>query len=294
MTGATRPSRVVSAAAILATALVSACGESAGPPVATPSATINRPRAPLGSPIEVTYRFQVAPGAGLDGAYRVMVHFVDVDDELMWTDDHDPPTPTSSWQAGGVIEYTRTVFIPVYPYLGETRVLVGLYDPDTQRRLTLAGEEDGQQAYRVATLELQPQSESIFVVYGPGWHPPEVSADNSLVEWRWSKKTATVSFRNPGRDVLVYLDLDGRPDVVDAPQQVSLRIAGQVVDAFTLDTNDRVLHQARVGADLLGSADVVELSLEVDQAFVPARTPGAGPDERELGVRVFHLYVEAR
>ena len=41
-----------------------------------------------------------------------MVHVVDTDEELMWTDDHHPPTPTSQWKPGQTIEYTRTVFVP--------------------------------------------------------------------------------------------------------------------------------------------------------------------------------------
>ena len=48
-----------------------------------------------------------------------MLHVVDADDELMWTDDHDPPTPTTQWKPGQTIEYTRTVFVPIYPYVGE-------------------------------------------------------------------------------------------------------------------------------------------------------------------------------
>ena len=35
----------------------------AEPPVATPGFTINHPRAALGSPVEITYRFVVAPNA---------------------------------------------------------------------------------------------------------------------------------------------------------------------------------------------------------------------------------------
>ena len=47
---------------------------------------------------------------------------VDADDELMWTDDHRPPTPTRQWKPGETIDYSRTMFIPKFPYTGETRV----------------------------------------------------------------------------------------------------------------------------------------------------------------------------
>ena len=49
--------------------------------MATPTVTINHDRAPLGSPIEITYKFVVAPDAHFDQDYRVMVHVLDSDDE---------------------------------------------------------------------------------------------------------------------------------------------------------------------------------------------------------------------
>ena len=61
------------------------------PPVATPLVTLSHDRAPAGSPLEITYRFDVADGVSFDEDYRVMAHVVDIDQERMWTDDHDPP-----------------------------------------------------------------------------------------------------------------------------------------------------------------------------------------------------------
>jgi hypothetical protein len=218
-----------------------------------------------------------------------MVHFVDVDDELMWTDDHDPPTPTSTWRSGQTIEYTRTHFLPVYPYLGTATIEVGLYDASTGRRLTLAGDDRGQRAYGVATIEMLPESEGVFLVYGGGWHAPEVSSSDVLEEWRWTDQEARVSFRNPKRDIVVHMQLDGRPDLFDGAQQVSLRIGEQVVDTFTLDVAERILHRVRVADSVLGDGDIVEMII-APQTFVPSETGAA--DTRRLGVRIFHLYVE--
>ena len=47
----------------------------------------------------------VAADAAPLGNRKVFAHFVDVDGEQMWTDDHDPPTPTSAWKPGQTIEY---------------------------------------------------------------------------------------------------------------------------------------------------------------------------------------------
>jgi hypothetical protein len=260
--------------------------------VAVPSATVNRAKAPLGSPVEIVYRFQVAADVKIDGDYRVMVHFVDRDDELMWTDDHDPPVPTSRWKPGQTIEYTRTLFVPVYPYLGSATIQLGLYDAKSQGRLVLSGRDNGQKAYTVASLELLPQSEGIFLVYGSGWHDQEIAAENSNEEWRWTKKEAAASFRNPQRDIVVYLDADGRTDVFDSPQHVSILIGNQTVDTFPVETSARFLRKSRVSAGALGTGDMVDLTIAVDKTFVPAEH-GAN-DRRELGLRVFHVFVESQ
>ena len=51
----------------------------------------------------------------------------------MWTDDHDPPRPTRTWKPGETIEYTRTVFVPSYPYNGRATVVLGLYAAEGRR-----------------------------------------------------------------------------------------------------------------------------------------------------------------
>ncbi len=110
------------------------------PPVATPSVALSHDKAPLASPIDITYKFVVANDAHFDQDYRVMMHVVDADEEMIWTDDHNPPVPTSQWKSGQTIEYTRTIFVPVYPYVGEASIQIGLYSTASQKRLPLSGE----------------------------------------------------------------------------------------------------------------------------------------------------------
>src|SRR6266540_4250097 len=101
--------------------------EAPAPPVATPSVTLNHDRAPLGSPLDITYKFVVANDARFAEDLRVMAHVVDADGQMMWDDDHNPPVPTTQWKPGQTVEYTRTVFVRVYPYVGEASIQVGLY-----------------------------------------------------------------------------------------------------------------------------------------------------------------------
>ena len=45
----------------------------------------------------------------------------------------------------------------------------------------------------------------------------------------------------------------------------------------------------------MGTADLAELQILVDPTFVPMMvTNGASKDPRELGIRVFHAYVDPR
>lgn len=270
------------------------CGKKAdtAAPVATPTVTLNHARVPLGSPIDVTYKFQVAPSATFAKDYRVMVHFLDADDELMWTDDHNPPIATSTWKPGQTVEYTRTVFVPFYPYVGDATVSIGLYAPGTEERLPLAGEGAGQRAYRVARLRLQPQTDNIFLAYVEGWNGPETAADNQTIEWQWTKKDASIRFRNPKRDATFYLHYDGQPAMFDSPQSVNVYVRDGVVDTFQVTGPDQMIRRVPVKAAQFGEDEMVTIRIAVDKTFVPALAKAGGKDIRELGIRVFHAFVE--
>jgi hypothetical protein len=268
--------------------------EASAPPVATPAVSLNHAKAALGSPLEVTYRFVVASDGHFDKDYRVMVHVVDSDEEFMWADDHNPPVPTSKWKAGETVEYTRTVFIPIYPYVGEASIQVGLYSTDTQKRLALSGDDVGQRAYRVGRLQLLPQTENVPTLFKDGWHPAEVAEKNASVEWQWTKKSATLAFKNPRKDSVLYLDVDNPGSVFHEPQQVQLSLGGRVLKEFTVKPADRILEKLPLPAAQLGTAETVEMQIDVDKSFVPALLTASNRDPRELGVRVFHAFVDPR
>jgi hypothetical protein len=284
--------------ALAAAAVAAGCGWRQPPPkpVATPAFVVTRTRFPLGSPVEVSYRFTVAPDApAFAEDYRVFVHFLDSDDELMWTDDHLPPVATTQWKPGQTIEYSRTMFVPVYPYLGDVTVEMGLYSAASQGRLVLSGEDRGQRSYRVGKLELLPQTENVFVIFREGWHAIETAENNPAVEWQWTKREATLSVRNPKRDVLFYLHLDNPGDVFAEPQAVDVTLDGRSIDSFTLHPHEELLRKVPLTAAQLGSAELVDLKIHVDKTVVPATVPGSrSTDVRELGVRVLHAFVEPR
>jgi hypothetical protein len=278
--------------------LVGACGrtQQTEPPVATPGITLARTDAAIGMPIDMAYRFAVAANApGFTEDDTVFVHFVDTDGELMWTDDHQPPVPTSQWKPGQTIEYSRTMFIPKFPYSGETSVIVGLYSPKNGARVPMAGQTKGQREYQVATFNLHPQTDNLYVVFKDGWHETEVAEDATGVEWQWSKKTATLAFRNPMRDVLLYFQCDQPVQALGAPQQVELRIGSTIIDSFALPAGHRELRKVNLMSAQLGDGETVEVTVSVDRTFVPANlTQPKSTDSRELGIRVFRAYVQAK
>jgi hypothetical protein len=264
------------------------------PAVAAMQVTLSRPKVALGSPVEVTYKFTVAQNAPNLGNRRVFVHFLDADEELMWTDDHDPPTPTSQWKPGQTVEYTRTMFIPSYPYVGAAKIAAGLYTPGNNERVKLSNDDRGDRSYKVADFELLPQTENIFVIFKDGWHPAEVITEGAgRTEWQWTKKEAVVAFRNPKRDVTLVLQADNPASAGNAAQQVTVQVGDQTVATVPLSATNAPVLKFPITAAQLGSGDMVEMKFIADKTFVPALDPAMkSTDPRELGARFFHVFIQ--
>ncbi len=285
-------------AAVLTTLAVTlaACGkaEDTTPPVGTLQVSLSRPKVAIGSPVEVTYKFTPAANASNLGTRRLFVHFLDADDELMWTDDHEPPTPTTEWKAGQTVEYTRTMFVPTYPYVGAAKVVAGLYAPGNNDRLKLSNEDRGDRSYKVVDFEILPQTENVFVIFKDGWHPAEVVAEGAgRTEWQWTKKDATLAFRNPKRDVVLFLQVDNPATGPNAAQQLTISVGDQVLTTVALSAAVAPVRTYKVTAAQLGQGDMVEMKFTADKTFVPALDPAMkSGDPRELGVRVFHAFIQ--
>ena len=289
---------IAATAAVLAAIVAAAAGcgkkEDTSPAVGTIEVSLSRPKVALGSPVEVTYKITVAPNAPNLGARRVFVHFLDADEELMWTDDHDPATPSKDWKPGQTVQYTRTMFAPSYPYVGKAQVVAGLYSPGSNERLKLSNVDRGDRSYKVADFELLPQTENIFVIFKDGWHPAEVVAEGAgRTEWQWTKKEATLAFRNPKRDVTLFLQVDNPVSGPNAATQLTVQSGAQVLATVPLSATEAPVRRYPLTAAQLGTSDMIELRFIADKTFVPALEPAMkSGDPRELGVRVFHAFVQ--
>ena len=247
--------------------------------------------AEAGAPIDLEYRLsKVADAAPLTGNIWVFVHMLDESGTLLWTDDHPAPAP-ASW-ATEPVSYRRTMFVPRISYTGRVRVEAGLFSKDDGARVALAGVDRGGHSYDVATFDMTPASNAVFVSFGEGWHGAERDAGEAAHEWRWSKGDARLSFRNPRRDAAVWLELD-QPVTAVGAQTVELRVDSSLLASIKVVPGGRRIERVALPGTQLGTGPMVDLDLHVQPTFVPASTAGgANQDTRELGVRVFNVYVQ--
>ncbi|HEX5107029.1 MAG TPA: hypothetical protein VFV95_01220 [Vicinamibacterales bacterium] len=279
-------------ATLVATAACSSRPDEA-PPVAAPTLTLASSRVPLGRQVAVTYRFAIPPTAQpfLED-YVVFVHAMDKDGKQVWTNDHEPPTPTRQWKPGTSIEYTQSMLIPRRVAEGHFTLEVGLYSSRTGERLPLSGNDRGRRSYQVAAFDVTGGGEPP-AIYLEGWHTVEVPDNAQDIGWRWSTGTSKLWLRNPRRDATLVIDLDQPVTGLGAAQRVTVRSGDADVGSFEVRPGKRETHRLPVTVPLLGSDDIARLTLVVDRTFVPAQLPGGSGDKRELGVRVFDVSLEA-
>ena len=165
-------------------------------------------------------------------------------------------------------------------------VVVGL-ESASGKRLPLSGKEVGDRMYEVARFKLHAQRTLVAPV--DGWHAQEGTGEGG---YRWTQSRATLTFRNPREDSVLYLRLSAEPDVFPTPQYASLLIGGRAVHTFPVAVTQTDYQLPLTAADF-GADDEVVMTIAVDRTFVPARVH-RGRDNRELGVRVYNLFLEAK
>ena len=258
----------------------------------------SRQRVVTGGPVDLTYKFEVLPNATVDGDYAVFVHLLDAEGGILWTDDHEPPIKTSVWKGGLTIgPYTRTRFVPRTPYTGPVSIIVGLYKPGTEKRLTLSGTQpdpslNKRREYKVGEIEILPGSDDLR--FGSGWYDLDGDPKNPGGRWRWTQKSAAFTVRNPKRDVTLYLEADARTDAFATPQAVTILVNGQAVTTFSAANAQPEIHRIPITAAQMGSGEIAEIRIDVDRTFVPSQLPVRSLDTRELGLRVYNVFVEPK
>ena len=286
--------RSLTTAALVACACVAAaaCGrqQDTAAPVASIAATLSAPRAEAGAPITISYTFSLPAGAPALPADRwVFVHALDDSNELLWTDDHAPATPTEAWRPGTPVTYSRTMFVPRNTAAGQVRIEAGVFSRSSGDRLPLAGQDRGMRSYEVATFTVTPAANP--VVPEAGWYDPE-SGESPGREWRWSRRESHLSFANPKAPITLYLHVDQPVTSLPASQAVELRGPAGVLATVTVPGGATQVAKVPMTAEQLGAGDRVDVTITVGSTFVPAATPQLkSTDTRELGIRLLDAFV---
>jgi hypothetical protein len=116
-----------------------------------PAATIS-----AGSDLPITLYWQALKG--LDGDYTVFIHLLDDQDNLVGQGDGPPLDnwyPTSLWAAGESLADHHLLHIPAEVKPGSYRIVVGLYDPATGRRLPVVNDKGEITGDRVVVTRVQ-------------------------------------------------------------------------------------------------------------------------------------------
>jgi hypothetical protein len=145
-----------------------------------------------------------------------------------------------------------------------------------------------QRTYKVGTLQLLPQSENVFLIYKSGWHAPEFAPDNSD-EWQWTQKSGVVTFKNPRKDVTLYLEMDARADLFPRRSRSRSSWPASPSRRSRWMPRRRSCSTIPITAAELGADDMVELRLDVDKTFVLAQLGKGHRQPRAGRPRVAHL-----
>lgn len=237
--------------------------------------------------IDMRYSWKVGEHQDFAGKdYFISVHFVNDRGELLWQDDHEPPTPTSQWKPGEDLNYSRVMKIPETVSYPQVSMRVGFYEKgDSTHRIYLRQGEEIVHKVRVLKMFVQPQDAELF---GKGWGNLEFSRDG-LNHWRWISRNAIYSFRNPN----AYRFLTIRGGTIwrcfDEPQTVTVALNGTVLEKITLDEKpfERIFP---ISQALLGDQEWSELHIEVDKTFSPLDC-GLSDDPRELAIMIYDIGV---
>ena len=246
-----------------------------------------------GEPFQIIYRWM--PGESFPeepGEYLAFVHFSDPDGQVVAQDDHSPPVPTSQWREGQPVEYRRWFRFPVPETFEYVDVSLGLYDKESGR---LAVRSRGRWETEVMAARLR-TGEGDYdgtPIAGDGWHRLERDGSGHDL-WHWTSESATVIFRNPGRDAELHIEASSPVAWLDGPQRVRISLGGAEIAELVVSEDSRFVERIPLSAAMLGDEPVLEIKIEVDATVVPAEVVTGSEDPRVLGLKVYCLYLSPR
>ena len=119
------------------------------------------------------------------------------------------------------------------------------------------------------------------------WQP--TAAGNPATERTWTAQEAVVSFKNPRKDVVVYLEAE--TCLRCFPRSPTLTVSvGPAATTLPIESREPFLRRFRARVADFGDDEWVDLRLRMSESFVPSQlTPPPNADPRRLGLFVYHL-----
>lgn len=281
--------RIHHSALLLFSVVLFSCTPPGPQPEITPQVRFNKKSVSLGTPVEVTYSFTTTPRfSGVKKDYILFVRFRDPRGMIRFVDDHKPPVLSNQWQANQTYSYTRTVIIPEKIPEGTYSVELGMYQSSGRgERILLNAPKVGTRSYDMGQLQIVPAaSEGEFV---SGWYDAESDPHEDWYHWRWIGADAVLRVRNPQADSILYLKAATDLGRFPSPPKITVQVGSETVSEFELNTGE-FLKTFSVSKGQLGVEKTVDLSIHIDQTFVPSSN-GTSKDTRQLGLKVFLFYL---
>jgi hypothetical protein len=223
--------------------------------------------------------------------FKILLHFVDEHGEVLFQDDHEPPVPTSAWKVEESLKYTRPVYIPFSVEEKNTTILIGLYDEKRMhRKVGLSGMSVIYKPGRYVLGSLVIEASNDFTLdtermdFKKGWYPLERDVQHRL-QWRWTRKEAVCSLRNPGEDAVLYLrgwvpELDTAPDI-------EIILNNQVLEKFS--ATGEFIKKFEIKKEKLGDNKWIDLVLKTNKLYIP-KEHGHLHDPRKLGIMIKRIF----
>ena len=276
--------------ALVALVVATGCSrqEESTPCVATPSVTLARDRVAIGSPFKVTYTFDVAQNATIRRATTwCSCTCSTTEGERLWGDDHPPAQPTATWKAGAegrVHADGVRAELPVH----------------RRRRSSGSGSTAVGQpaacALRDRDLATRVRSRQVPAPAPVREHLPHISRMAGTPR-KWRRRTRRTSGSGPRRRQPCPSAIRRRmrrSTSSSTPEPTGSRPPSR--SPSVRRSGDRDVHRrldalpssscCRCRPPRLGTADMTELTLDVDQTFIPGGGRRAGA--RHPGVPRLH------
>jgi hypothetical protein len=284
------------AAALLLAVVVGGCGGEDISRRVDATVTLDLPDStPVGSPLDIGYTW--TPNEDFEPPaddYRVFVHLVDPEGNIVVQDDHFPPVPTSQWEAGEPVSYRHWVYPGADLSPDYFDFYVGLYDEEGQVGTLHEGRYQNRPL--VHSVVVRTDDQGGVPVYVEGFEQRETSltaGDPSLQGWQWMGERGLVAFGNPHGPATLHLRALSPVDYLEGrTQTVTISIGDQQVATFEATDSVPYLQRFEIAADVLPEGDWLDVTLEVDKTFIPAQVEEGSTDIRELGLQVFWMYLQ--